>query len=593
MPLTSIIIPCWNGLEYTRQLIESIEAYTPQEHEIIFVDNGSTDGTGDFLAEYVKAHQNAKVITNPTNHGFPKACNQGLAAARGEYLCLINTDVIVTPEWLTGLIECMEHRPKVGIVGPMTNNISGPQVFPQGKYNSLFKMIEFSRDFRASFKKNYVPFFRIVFFCVLISRECYKKVGHLDERFTPGNFEDDDYCMRAILAGFRTYFTHDVFVHHHGSKSHDMTTYQKRLHINQQKFEAKWREWLKKHNRVSVCTIFRDEEKNIGEYLDRHLPMFDEIIMVDTGSTDRSAEIVKEKMKSWPGRLKLFSFEWCDDFSKARNFAQAQATGDFILSLDVDEWIPQFNKGILWPCTAYLIETRNYSELTVFTNWRANAGDFPDQEKGTGWFPSTKSRLWPNDPEVFFEMPVHEVADRSIYLKGYRVVKTDIPVHHYGKLSIEYDSQKGERYLKLLERLIEENENDIRSVEEIATQLQNLKRYEEAIKYWEKYQTLRDPAVAPDHQVYNTNLNIGHCWYNLGRPDLGLEASKKAMDAKPDSREAACNTAVCHFALKHFNEAFEIAKAVLEKHPEYPTAVAVYNAANEMIERIKRQEETG
>lgn len=587
---TSIVIPCWNGLEYTRQLLESIEAYTPEEHEIIFIDNGSTDGTGEFLKEYVEKHANAALIENPKNLGFPKAVNQGMAQARGQYICILNTDVIVTPEWLQGLIECMVHRPGVGIVGAMTNSISGPQVYPQGKYSNTFQMVEFARSFRASFKKNYVPWYRIVFFCVLVSRECYEKIGNLDERFTPGNFEDDDYCLRAILAGFRTYFTHAVFVHHHGSKSHaGLENHQRLLVINQMKFESKWREWLKKHSRVSVCTIFKNEEKTIEQFLDRHLPIFDEIVMVDTGSTDKSVELIKKKMKSWPGHIKLHTFEWCDDFSKARNYAQDQATGDFIISLDVDEWIPQFDRSILWPCTAYLIETRNYSPLTIYTNWRANAGDFPDQEQGTGWFPSTKARLFPNDPEIRFEMPVHEVCDRSIYLRGYRVVKTDIPVHHYGKMVVEYDAEKGEQYLKLLERLIEENANDIRSVEEIATQLQNLGRFEESITYWRKYIQLSDPTVHPTHQEYNTWLNIGHCLHSLGNFKEALEASQKAWTAKPDSREAACNTAVCHFRLEQFKEANDIAAQVLEKHPEYPTAIAVFNASRQMLEKSKQE----
>ena len=54
--MVSIIVPCFNGLEYTHQLLESIEAYTPQEHEIILIDNGSTDGTGEFLESYFKEH---------------------------------------------------------------------------------------------------------------------------------------------------------------------------------------------------------------------------------------------------------------------------------------------------------------------------------------------------------------------------------------------------------------------------------------------------------------------------------------------------------------------------------------------------------
>lgn len=585
MPLTSIIVPCFNQIDYTMQLLESIETYTPEEHEIILIDNASTDDTLPRILEYAQTRPHVRVIENKTNLGFPKAVNQGFALAKGDYFCVVNTDVVVTPEWLKGMIYLMEYKDRVGIVGCRTNNVSGPQIFMDGKYSNLFQLVEFSREFRKSYLKSYTPFYRIVFFCALINRKLYDEIGGLDEQFTPGNFEDDDYCLRALLAGWRTLFCNDVFVHHYGGASHDKASFNKILTINQIKFEAKWRKWLKEHSRVSCCSIFRNEEKHMETFLDNILPLVDEVILVDTGSTDRSREIVTEYMRR-DQRIKLYDFAWTDDFSEARNFSIEQATGDWIMIMDIDEVIPQFTKSILQPCTAYLIETRNYSPVSTYTGWVANRGEYPEHEVGCGWFPSTKIRLFPNDKRIRFEFPVHEVCDTSIYHLGLRVKRVHFPVHHYGRMNLEVDHAKGTAYLKYLDKLIAENSNDLRSVEEIATQLQNLHRFEEAITYWNKYRDL-----IPDNDatmLHNYWLNVGHNYACLHRFEEALAGAEKALACNPKSREAASNRSVCLFWLGRYAEAAEAAKDVLEKHPDYPTAMAIFSAA-----RTKLSEQAG
>ena len=95
--LASIIMPCWSQLTFTRQCIAALKRHTRRPWELIAVDNGSTDGTGSYLAGVQDgASVPVTVITNPTNRGFPAAVNQGLKAARGEYLVLLNNDVVVT-----------------------------------------------------------------------------------------------------------------------------------------------------------------------------------------------------------------------------------------------------------------------------------------------------------------------------------------------------------------------------------------------------------------------------------------------------------------------------------------------------------------
>ena len=103
--LTSIIIPCWNQLEFTRKCIAALFRQTGPNWELIVVNNGSTDGTADYLGGIQDCSPvPVTVIANGTNRGFPAAINQGLEYARGEHLVLLNNDVVVTDGWLGQLI---------------------------------------------------------------------------------------------------------------------------------------------------------------------------------------------------------------------------------------------------------------------------------------------------------------------------------------------------------------------------------------------------------------------------------------------------------------------------------------------------------
>ena len=103
--LASMIIPCWNQLEFTRKCIAALLRRTRPPWELIVVNNGSTDGTADYLAGVQDVSPvPVTIIANGTNRGFPAAINQGLQYARGEYLVLLNNDVVVTDGWLEQLV---------------------------------------------------------------------------------------------------------------------------------------------------------------------------------------------------------------------------------------------------------------------------------------------------------------------------------------------------------------------------------------------------------------------------------------------------------------------------------------------------------
>jgi glycosyltransferase involved in cell wall biosynthesis len=110
--LTSIIIPCWSQLEFTKQCLAALKEHTRPSWELIVIDNGSTDGTAIYLdGARDMAAVPVTVVSNATNLGFPAAINQGLQLARGDHLVLLNNDVVVTDGWLDQLIALADASP--------------------------------------------------------------------------------------------------------------------------------------------------------------------------------------------------------------------------------------------------------------------------------------------------------------------------------------------------------------------------------------------------------------------------------------------------------------------------------------------------
>lgn len=243
--LVSIVILTFNQLEYTKQCVKSIKEYTPETHEIIFVDNGSTDGTVQWLRTLTQAIENFKLIENGRNLGFAKGCNQGIEASQGAYILLLNNDVVVTQGWLSEMLKCINSTDNIGMVGPMSNAVSGPQLVQKVPYgNSMKAMQKFARDFAAENSGKTSEIMRLVGFCLLIRKEVFDIIGGLDENYISGNYEDDDLCLHSYIAGYRNIIAQDVFIHHYGSMTFkgNAIDYQATMQDNLQYFAGKWKD---------------------------------------------------------------------------------------------------------------------------------------------------------------------------------------------------------------------------------------------------------------------------------------------------------------------------------------------------------------
>lgn len=275
--LTSIVILNKDLLAYTKQLIESIRQYTEKgSYEIIVVDNGSQDGS----VEWLQQQDDVRLIANAENAGFPKGCNQGMEIAKGQEIMLLNNDTVVTTNWLANLRQALYSEPCIGAVGPVTNYCANLQKIeiPYPNENNPAAM-EAMQRFAAAYNKSdphkWHKWMMLIGFCMLFKREVYEQIGGLDEAYSPGNFEDDDYSIRIRKAGYEILLCKDTFIHHFGSRTFaqcegkEESKYNDYLVRNRAYFCQKWNlkdDMYHRYQTILLGLKFADEPMRIIEY---------------------------------------------------------------------------------------------------------------------------------------------------------------------------------------------------------------------------------------------------------------------------------------------------------------------------------------
>lgn len=201
--MISIIIPVFNAHEMTQECIEAVRENT-KDYEIILVDNGSDPAI------------EGATIRNDENKGFPVAVNQGIRASRGEVICLLNNDTIVTPSWADKLIS---HLDIYAIVGPKTNYAAGIQMMTIPVYHDKAELYEVATAWAKERVGRITPVNWITGFCFIFRKQLYDEISPFDESLWPCSGEELDFCQRARAKGYQIGVIHDVYVHHEGSKT--------------------------------------------------------------------------------------------------------------------------------------------------------------------------------------------------------------------------------------------------------------------------------------------------------------------------------------------------------------------------------------
>jgi FkbM family methyltransferase len=549
---TSIVILTHNQLAYTRACLDSVRNYTDEPYELILVDNASTDGT----VKYLRGQPGVTLIENAENRGFPAGCNQGIRAASGEQILLLNNDTVVTTGWLGRLLRALHSDPKVGLSGPCSNYVSGEQQIPI-RYDQPAELDGFAWEWGKAHDGCIEDTDRLVGFCLLFRRELVDRIGLLDERFGIGCFEDDDYCRRARQVGFRAVIARDVFIHHAGSRTfaasgidfasllrENEEIYRKKLAEERQEtfpaaqlprpearhcaFTVKAADGgglllVKKDISLSLCMIVRDNARTIEACLTSIRPWVDEMVVVDTGSKDDTPAIAKRL------GARVFHFPWCDDFSVARNDSLRHARGRWLFWMDSDDTIDP-------DCG------RRLRELAIGGHDPAVLG-YVLQVHCPGPGEAGKNdvtvvdhvKLFRNLPELRFDGRIHEQILPAISKAGGEVAVTDLFVTHSGyDHSPEGQEHKKQRDLRLLNLELGERPDHPFTLFNLGMTYADLGEYERAAGYLERSIANSGPRETHLRKAYAL---LVYCRAQLRRPQAAWKACQEGLKRFPEDVE--------------------------------------------------------
>jgi GT2 family glycosyltransferase len=205
MATFDIVIPHYGKTEALNAAVltclDSIRQHSEcYDYRVILVDNGTKNP--DAVVRALSLHRSSLYLPNPSNLGFVKATNQGLAHCNAPYVVLLNNDTVVAPNWLEVLRRGLDGVQDAGLCGPLTTT---PDSW-QGRW--------------AATKSITAPYFTLppgrmlAFFCVMIRREVLERVGFLEESYGVGFGDDDDYCRRAEDQGFSLVLAQRLIIQH-------------------------------------------------------------------------------------------------------------------------------------------------------------------------------------------------------------------------------------------------------------------------------------------------------------------------------------------------------------------------------------------
>ena len=241
MSKCDIIIPIYNSPEWVKMCVYALYKNTPNEYigKVILMNDNSDELTCNCIENLKRKYEKIEVYKNESNLGFIKNVNRGMDKTTAEYILLLNTDCLVSKNTIPKLIEHMEKNKKIGLICPISSNAANlsydiPEHYSYMQVDDLFYKNFKGMDFDAC---------TVVGNCLMISRQCMKKTGYLDEIYGMGYGDETDYQFKAHEKGFEAKVAIDTYVYHKSEVSFGTSPEkQKRLENNRKIFFDRWGE---------------------------------------------------------------------------------------------------------------------------------------------------------------------------------------------------------------------------------------------------------------------------------------------------------------------------------------------------------------
>lgn len=347
---------------------------------------------------------------------------------------------------------------------------------------------------------------------------------------------------------------------------------------------------------LALCMMVKNEAKNLARCINSVKKIVDEIVIVDTGSTDSTSEIARQL------GARVYHFKWVDDYSAARNFSFGKVQSDWILLLDADETIAEKDmeklrglieqEGLDENILAFDLIQRNYTNAAGQRGWVSSKDDaYEESRNAYGFCPRLMTRLFRNDKRILATDPAHDSVKPAI-LKIGRVVETDIPIHHFGKENIE----KTRNYISLAKKQFKDN---FFQAYQIGAQLHEINELDEAVSWLEKSVKLnplfflpylelgiiylkknnitkakemleKASSYAEDESVYN---HLGIVYAELKDFDRAISNFKKAVSLNYKNADIHFNLGLTYHNIGNINEAKREFSIAITLNPSYKEKV--------------------
>ena len=313
--------------DQTRECLESLAPTLRPCDQVIVLADGLASRAGAQFGDYSWL----EVVQGESSRESTVGRNGGAAEASGEITVFLGEGALVADGWLDELLSPFAD-PRVGAVGPRLNDAVGPQLVDDAERRiaTCSSREEFAREWGAAHVGRLEETHRLAGACLAVRTELFRSVGGFDEGYATTAYEDDDLCMKLRTKGYRLFVTHGCYVHR--SRAGVRADPARAASHDQHRFRVAWgTDRVAPLRLLSVCLIVKDEERMLPACLASVADIADEIIVYDTGSSDRTVEIARS------AGARVIEGYWDDSFARARNAALSQAVGEWVFSLDADE----------------------------------------------------------------------------------------------------------------------------------------------------------------------------------------------------------------------------------------------------------------
>ena len=337
-PELSIIIPVKDQLPYLDRCLASLEKAKDVTFELILVN----DGSNAEMVHYLERFPQLNVIHHTQSKGFIESCHVGANKAIGQYLLFLNSDTeLIDPLSFRKMLDIFKFNDKIGVVGAKL-------LYPNDTIQH-FGLIWSNKDMNyihhAIGKDKNDPivcasqtFDVISGACFMVSKELWNSVGGFDRIYSPGYWEDTDFCLRIKELGYINVCCSESLLYHYQSKSFSGGPTKEHFNNNWEIFKQRWVRNSKvvKYPKVCACYITKDSEEFIEYSIKSIYDMVTKVIVVDNNSKDRTLSIL-EKMEDPHKKIVVISRKFKDKTEQRNVYCDMLDGYDYCWVIDSDE----------------------------------------------------------------------------------------------------------------------------------------------------------------------------------------------------------------------------------------------------------------